>query len=72
MDNEFIVACCECKAIRDYRDNWNPVSAELSQAINESYNVSHGYCPFCAKQAFNKLREYISLEKECKKQGEQR
>lgn len=48
-----VVQCCVCKKIR-VEDAWKAV--ELYAALPT--DMSHGYCPACAEDAFREVREY--------------
>jgi hypothetical protein len=47
-----VVQCCVCKKVRDGLE-WK--SSSLRVLVEE---VSHGYCPECASQAFEAIRRY--------------
>lgn len=48
-----VVQCCVCKKVR-MDGNW--VDAQADQV--RLAEVSHGYCPVCADDAFREVREY--------------
>ena len=52
-----IVQCCVCKKIRQ-DGGWVEPKKWL-----DPENVSHGYCPACAAEAFAEIRRWINSEK---------
>jgi len=48
-----VVQCCVCKKVR-IDGNWH----NQDPAALRSEEVSHGYCPSCADDAFREVREY--------------
>ncbi len=52
-----VVQCCVCQKIRlngTWLDRELPCSPE---------DVSHGYCPECAAEAFAEIRRYLAISK---------
>lgn len=50
-----VVQCCLCQKVRQGKQ-WESVS-ESTKLPKE---VSHGYCPTCAKQAFEEIRQLLA------------
>lgn len=48
-----IVQCCVCHRVRDEGD-WVESLAVLDQS-----KISHGYCPRCAAQAYEQVRQHL-------------
>lgn len=47
---KYQIVCCICGRIRNSRGRW--VKRELNTMNTSDLNISHGYCPRCAKQKF--------------------
>jgi hypothetical protein len=47
-----VIQCCVCKKVRNG-------SAWAKTTVSDSHecDVSHGYCPVCAKKAFAEIKE---------------
>ncbi len=52
-----IVQCCVCRKIRQ-DGGWVEPKKWL-----DPENVSHGYCPACAAEAFAEIRRWVNSEK---------
>jgi len=46
----FLSICCVCKKIRNEDGNWQQMESYISE--HSGTRFSHGYCPECAKKAF--------------------
>lgn len=55
MSKEFITQCCVCKKVKT-NDHWT-LPCHMLFSI-DPLNISHGYCPECANEAFKQIAKY--------------
>ena len=54
---DMTVQCCKCHKVR-VDDHW----VDLPRPVRLSGQVSHGYCPKCAEEAFAEIHKHITAQ----------
>jgi hypothetical protein len=54
-----IVQCCVCHKVRNEEKTWVAPSQSF-----EGQDISHGYCPVCAAEAFAEIRRWVEGNKQ--------
>ena len=55
-----IVQCCVCGKVR-HDGRWESRDREV--AATNPMDISHGYCPACAAEAFAEVRRWAAMER---------
>ena len=54
-----ITQCCICREFRGEGGEWFPLGLEATRWVGLNRNVSHGYCPTCARMQMQSAQEYL-------------